>query len=239
MNIDMSECLQIIPRSIFALLTLFLVTKIIGKKQVSELSLFDYVIGISIGNFTAEMTMNLEGQYINGMIAIIVFGIISYIVSIITMKSIFLRRIIIGVPTVLIQNGKIMEKSLKNVKIDINELLEQCRSNGYFDLNEIKYAVMEANGRVSIMPYPDYKPLTPKDMSIKVPDTGLCANIVIDGKIIKNNLYNMGKTRKWIDKELKIRGYKLDKILLATLDLNDKITIYEKNKNVKVYNVLE
>lgn len=240
MNIDITEALSIIPRSIFSLLTLFLVTKLIGKKQVSEFSLFDYVIGISIGNFTAEMTMNLDGQYLNGVVAILVFGLIAYLVSIITMKSIFLRRLIIGVPTILIQKGKLIEKSLKNSKIDVNDLLEQCRSNGYFDISEIEYAIMEANGKISIMPYSEYKPLTPKDMNIKVQYKGLCANIIIDGRIIESNLYNMGKTKKWINQELKIKGYnKLNNILLATLDTNDKMTIYEKNNNVKVYNVLE
>lgn len=240
MNIDITEALSIIPRSIFSLLTLFLVTKLIGKKQVSEFSLFDYVIGISIGNFTAEMTMNLEGQYLNGVVAMLVFGIIAYLVSIITMKSIFFRRLIIGVPTILVQKGKLIEKSLKDSKIDMNDFLEQCRNNGYFDISEIEYAIMEANGKISFMPYAEYKPLTPNDMNIKVPYKGLCANIIIDGKIMNRNLYNMGKTKKWIDKELKIKGYNnIENILLATLDTNDKMTIYEKNNNVKVYNVLE
>lgn len=240
MHVDIIECLTIIPRSIFSLFTLFLVTKIIGKKQVSELSLFDYVIGISIGNFTAEMTMNLDGQYLNGIVAIIVFGLSSYIVSIVTMKSIVLRRIIIGVPTIIIQNGKIIEKNLKNVKLDINDLLEQCRGNGYFDLNEIEYAIMEANGKISIMPKSDYKPLTPKDMNLKIKKIGLCANIIIDGNFMEKNIKNMHKTVAWVEKELKIKGYKnIDNILLATLDIEEKITIYDKNENVNVYNVLE
>lgn len=240
MHVDIIECFTIVPRSLFSLFTLFLVTKLIGKKQVSELSLFDYVIGISIGNFTAEMTMNLDGQYLNGVVAIIVFGLASYIVSIITMKSIILRRIIIGVPTIIIQNGKIIEKSLKNVKLDINDLLEECRGKGYFDLNEIEYAIMEANGKISIMPKSEYKPLTPKDMNKKTKKMGLCANIVIDGNFMEDNIKNMHKTVEWVRKELKVKGYKdINKVLLATLDIEDKITIYEKNKNVNVYNVLE
>lgn len=240
MNIDIMECLSIIPRSIFSLVTLFLVTKIIGKKQVSELSLFDYVIGISIGNFTAEMTMNLDGQYLNGVVAIIVFGFVSYFVSIITMKSIKLRRIIIGVPTIIMQNGKIIEKNLKNVKLDVNDFLEQCRGNGYFDLSQIQYAIMEANGKLSIMAKSEYKPVTPYDMKLKVEKEGLCANIVIDGNLMKDNIKNMHKTDDWVRKELKVKGYQnLNNILLATLDTNDKIIVYEKNKSVNVYNVLE
>ena len=111
----MTETLRIIPRSLVSLIVLFLITKAIGKKQVSELSLFDYVIGISIGNFAAEMIMNFDNNYYNGIVAMITFGFIAWLVSYFTMKSMVLRRIIIGTPTVLIQNGKIIEKNLRKM----------------------------------------------------------------------------------------------------------------------------
>lgn len=237
---ELSQALMIIPRSLFSLIALFLVTKIIGKKQVSELCLFDYVIGISIGNFAAEMTINLNAPYIHGLIAVAVFGISAYFVSLITMKSIKLRRWIIGTPTMIIQNGKILEKNLKKVMIDVNDLLEQCRTASYFDISEIEYAIMEANGKLSILPTSEYKPLTPKDMQIKTSKATLCANVVIDGKVMLQNLENMHKTTEWLKKELKIKGYpQLDEILLATLDGQDKLIVYERNKSVKICNVLE
>lgn len=240
MNIDFSEALSIIPRSFLSFSLLFFITKIIGKKQVSELSLFDYVIGISIGNFTAEMTMNLDNQYLNGVVALITFGLIAYFVSKVTMKSIVLRRFVIGIPTIIIQNGKIIEKNMKQVKIDVNELLEQCRINGYFDIKEIEYAIMEANGKISIMPKSEYKPLTPKDTKNKVNNQDLLANVLIDGKVIINNLTIMGKNEEWLMKELKVKGYKdLANIILVTLDNNNKITVYEKNNNINIHNVLE
>lgn len=239
MNIDMMEGINMIPRSLFSLIFLFLITKLIGKKQVSELSLFDYVIGISIGNFTAEMTMSLNNQYINGIIAMLVFGIVAWSVSFITRKSIILRRLIIGVPTIVIQNGKILEKNMKRLNIDINDLLEQCRTNGTFDLNEIEYAIMEANGKISILLKSEFDSLTPKDMNLKVNKKGLVANVIIDGKIMTKNLNNCNKKEDWLLKELKIKGYTINDILLATLDINDKLTIYERNNNLSVNNVLE
>ena len=139
MEINLNELLDVTVRALSSLVTLFIVTKMLGKKQVSQLSLFDYVIGISIGNFAAEMTINLESNEINGIIAVIIFGLVAYIVSIVTMKSIVLRRFFIGTPTILIQNGKILEKNLRKVKFDINDLLEEIRSAGYFDLNEVEY----------------------------------------------------------------------------------------------------
>lgn len=235
----MIETLRIIPRSLVSLIVLFLITKAIGKKQVSELSLFDYVIGISIGNFAAEMIMNFDNNYFNGIVAMITFGLVAWLVSYFTMKSMFLRRVIIGTPTVLIQNGKIIEKNLRKMMIDVNDLLEQCRSNGNFDMNEIEYAIMEANGKVSILPKKEYSPLIVKDMNLKLERNDLVSNVIIDGKIMISNLENSGKEEEWLLKELKVKGKNLEDVLLGTLDSNYKLILYERNKNLKVKNVLE
>lgn len=236
---DINEALSMISRSLLSLIALFVITKIMGAKQVSQLSLFDYVIGISIGNFTAEMVLDLENQYINGIVAMFTFGLIAYLVSIITMKNMMLRRLLIGIPTIIIQEGKLLEKNMKKVKIDINDLLEQCRSNNIFDLSEIKYAIMEVNGKISFMLKENYNPVTVEDLNIKANKKDLVANVIIDGKIILKNLSNMNKTKQWLYKELKLKGYNLDDILLATLDSNEKLIIYERNYDIKVKNVLE
>jgi len=240
MNIDFAELLDVTIRALSSLVTLFLITKMLGKKQVSQLSLFDYVIGISIGNFAAEMTINLESNEINGILAVIIFGLVAYIVSIATMKSIVLRRFFIGTPTVIIQNGKILENNLRKVKFDINDMLEEVRTAGYFDLSQVEYAVMEVDGNLSILPKPEYRPLTPKDMNLKVNKEGLCANVIIDSKIMHKNLANMNKDEKWLMKELKVKGYTdTTKILLATLDIDEKLIIYEKNFSIKPKDVFE
>lgn len=236
----LEEALIIIPRSLIAILILYIATRLIGKKQVSELSLFDYVIGISIGNFGAEMIINMDTPYIYGCIAIMTFGIVAYFVSIITMKSIKLRRLIIGTPTIVIQNGKILEPSLRKLKMDINDLLEQTRIGGTFDISEIEYAIVEANGKLTIMKKSMYNPVTLNDMKLKVQKKDLVANVIIDSKVLFNNLKNMNKTEEWLEQELKIKGYRdLDKILLATLDIYDKLIVYEKNQNIEPFKVLE
>lgn len=240
MNINFGELGIVIIRSIISLTVLFAVTKLLGKKQVSQLSLFDYVIGISIGNFAAEMTINMDTQFLNGITAMIVFGLMAYLVSVTTMKSIILRRFFMGVPTLLIQKGKILENNLKKVKFDINDLLEECRSKGFFDISEIEYALMESKGTLSILPKGENKVITIKDMKIKPKVQGLVANIIIDSKIMKNNLKNMNKTEQWLEQQLKEKGYKTkENILLATLDINEKLIIYEKNNEEQEINILE
>lgn len=234
------ELFDVTLRAILSLITLFLITKMLGKKQVSQLSLFDYVIGISIGNFAAEMTINLESDYLHGILAVVIFGVVAYLVSILTMKSIHLRRYFMGTPTLLIQDGKLLEQNMKKVKYDVNDLLEQCRTNGYFDLSEIKYALMEANGTLSILPFETERPLKVKDMKIKPKKEGLCANVIIDGKVMPNNLKNCNKDETWLKKELKIKGYTdLQQILLATVDVNEKLQVYERNLEETSKDVLE
>lgn len=229
MDFNFSELLIVSLRSILSLVTLFLVTKLIGKKQVSQLSLFDYVIGISIGNFAAEMTINLESHYLHGTIAVIIFGLVAYIISILTMKSIKLRRFFMGEPTILIENGIIQEKGLKKEKTDINDLLEQCRGQGYFDISTIDYAIMEANGKLSILTKSPYSTVTAKDMNLKKEKSCIPANVIIDGNIMEENLSAKEKNRHWLEKQLKKENKKLQDILLATLDDKDKLTFFYKN----------
>lgn len=235
---ELVEILDVILRCLVSLITLFFVTKMIGKKQVSQFSLFDYVIGISIGNFAAEMALNLDSEYLHGTVAVIVFGIVAYLVSILTLKNLKLRKFFIGDPTIIIEDGKILYKNLKRTKFDINDLLEECRINGYFDISEIDYALMEANGKISFLPKTDYQQPTNKDLNIKKQKTGLCANLIIDGQIIHESLRIMHKDEAWLKHEIKIKGYALEDIILATLDLEETFKVYGKNVNSKAYDIL-
>ena len=237
MNINYEELWIVIYRSFLSLATLFLVTKMLGKKQVSQLSLFDYVIGISIGNFAAEMTINLESQTMNGILAVFIFGIVAYAVSILTMKSIFLRRFFMSTPTILIEKGQIIKDGLKKVKFDINDLLQQCRINGYFDVNDIEYAIMEANGTISILPKENKRCVNLEDLNISKKQTGLCANVIIDGKIMEENLKNINKSKEWLLKQIKTNDF--SKILLATVDNNEQLRLYFGDNKSKSHEILE
>ncbi len=236
-NINFEELLTVTYRSLLSLSALFLVTKMLGKKQVSQLSLFDYVIGISIGNFAAEMTINLESQTANGILAVFIFGLVAYLISILTMKSIHLRRFFMSTPTILIDKGEILMEGLKKVKFDVNDLLEVCRIKGYFDINEIEYALMEANGEVSFIPKEKNRTVTLDDMKITKKQKGLYANIVIDGKIMKKNLQKIGKTEEWLLS--KIKKSDLPNILLATMDNEGNIELHYNNKGRKGKEILE
>lgn len=238
MEKEIMELLDVVLRCLVSLVALFLVTKLIGKRQVSQMSLFDYVIGISIGNFAAEMAINLDSEYLHGTVAVIVFGLVAYLVSIFTIKSLKARQFFIGDPTMLIQDGKILYKNLRKVKFDINDLLEECRINGYFDISEIDYALMEANGKISFLAKPDYQSPVNRDLKIKKNRTGLCSNLIVDGQIMHEALRQVHKDEKWLRHEIKVKGFKLEDVLLATLDLEDNFTVYGKNVNTEGYELL-
>lgn len=236
---DITEALEIIPKCIISIIILFIVTKIIGKKQVSQLSLFDYVVGISIGNFIAEMVINKEVQYIDGVVAMLVFGIFSYIVSWVTMKSITFRRFIIGVPTMIVEDGKIIESGLKKTNIDINDFLEQCRLQGYFDINDISYAIMEASGDISILPKSNATPVVRKDLKIKGTNSILTANLIIDGEFLEKNIKGCNLTINKIRDELRKQGYASEEEILLAIYSNNKIIFYQKDIDTKNYSLLE
>lgn len=236
----MSNFLNICIRTILVLIILFFITKMMGKKQISELNFFDYVVGITIGSIAADISLDIEKDMLAGIAALFIYGFISYIISFISIKSILARRFFIGVPTVLVEKGKIIESGLKKSKIDVNDLLMEARENGYFNLDEIDYALMEVNGNISFLPKEKEKPVTKRDMKIKCSNEGLTVNAIIDSKYMANNMRAINKDKEWLDHELKVNGYdNYDNILLATIDNNYKVTIYEKNVKPDKNTVLE
>lgn len=224
------DFLILLIKSIISLFALFIFTNALGKKQINQLNMFDYVIGISIGNVVAEMTINKEVIFFDGIIVMAIYSLISIFVSFLEMKSLFFRKVFCGNPTILIENGKIKKNGLKKSRIDINELLEEARINGYFDITEIEYAIMETNGKISFLPKSKYKPITKNDLKIESPYKGLSLELIIDGEIISKNLDKIKKSREWLITRLNNMNYKnIKKLLLVVIDTNEKITVYENN----------
>ena len=239
MDLFKIDTFEVVVRCVIAMTTLFFMTKLLGKKQVSELSLFDYVVGISIGNFASEMAINLEAEFFNAMLAIVVFGVLAYIISILTLKSLKLRKFFIGSPTILLEHGNLIYKNMKKSMIDVNDILSQAREMGYFDISEVEFAILEANGKISFLPKGEYKNVNIKDMNLKIEKQGLCANVIMDGNIMNDNLNNIGKDEEWLLHELDVKGKNVSDILLATVDINDKLVIFDRRKDIDSKKILE
>lgn len=144
--------LKVTALSLGSILILFLLTKIMGNREMSQLSMFDYVISITIGSIAAEMSTSLEDNFLEPVVAMIIYGLVATAISYFTCKSIKIRRIVSGRSKILYDNGKIYRKNLIKSKLDLNEFLMQCRINGYFNLADIQTAILEPNGRISFLP---------------------------------------------------------------------------------------
>lgn len=224
------EVIHVIVLSVVSLVVLFLLTKLMGYRQMSQMSLFDYINGITIGSIAAELATNLE-DYHRPLTAMIIYGLATVLLSLLTEKSICVRRFVNGKPLVLLHHGTLYEKNLKKAKIDLNEFLEQCRVSGYFDLSKLQAVILEGNGRLSFLPKAEAHPVTPSDLKLQPESEDLTAVLVLDGHIMERNLHHSGKDKKWLSAQLSALGFPDAKdVLLATCDLNNKLTVFAKNE---------
>lgn len=223
--------LYIIALSIGSIVELFILCKLMGYRQLSQLSMFDYINGITIGNIAAEMATSLDDSFVEPLVAMIIYALAAILLSWWSSKSIKARRIISGKPTVLLNNGQLFEKNFRKTKIDLNEFLAQCRINGYFDISQLESAILEENGHISFLPKSGNRPLTPSDMQLTPDRDALVANVIIDGHIMPKNLKASGKDEKWLDSQLKTYGISnIREVFLATCDLNQQFTVYTYTK---------
>ena len=216
------EVIKIIALSIGSMIVLFILTKIMGQREMSQLSVFDYIIAITIGSIAAEMATSLEENFVQPLVAMIVYALINLAISFLNTKFAKLRPIFSGKTLVLYDNGTLFKENFKKAKIDLNEFLVQCRTNGFFDLTEIKTALLEENGKISFLPYSDRRPANPNDFSIKPKEDEILINLILDGKVMEENLKELGFDKIWLMEMLQKQGIiKIDKIFLETYNTVD------------------
>lgn len=222
------ELLKIALSSFGSIITLFILMKILGNRQMSQLSMFDYINGITIGSIAAEMATALEGDFLKPLVAMMVYAAAICILSFISAKSLIARKIIGGTSYILFQNGKLIEKNFKKSKIDINDFLTQCRTNGYYNLSDLYSATLETNGHISFIPISIKRPSTPEDLNLNPIQEKAVFNIIIDGQIIEENLNATGNNKKWLENNLKNQNANISNIFLATCDSYNNMVIYTK-----------
>lgn len=196
------DYLKVAGTAVFAMLVLFGFAKLIGYRQISELSSFDYINGITIGSLAAELAAAEGRDIFRWLIALAVFGTLSYILAVASDKSIRLRRAVTGIPLFLMRNGKLYDGNFKIGKIDLNEFLMICRAAGYFRLSELDTAILEPNGKISFLPRSECRPLTPADMNLSPEKAGADGNVILDGVVMEKNLAACGRDRNWLREEM-------------------------------------
>ena len=230
----MSEWSQIIVRAIVFLILLFVLTKVLGKKQISEFSFFEYISGITIGSIAGEVIMGLDGNIGHGVLAIFIFGMFTYLVGFISLKSNTFRDFVEGKRTIFIKDGKIMEDNLKKEMYSTDELAYLLRKKDVFNIADVEFAVLEQTGDLSVLLKKELRPLTPKDLNIQVGKDTVPQTVIRDGQIVYDALKATGKTRKWLDIELDKLNVTLDNVFFAQVDsFGDLVVdIYDDKINV-------
>ena len=227
------EILKIIGLSLGSIVVLFILTKIVGQREMSGLSIFDFTIAITIGSIAAEMATSLEDNFIGPLIAMVIYAIVTLLISYINMKFVKIRPIFSGKTLILYDNGTLFKENFKKAKIDLNEFLSQCRTNGYFNLSDIKTALLEENGKISFLPYSDKRPANASDFNIEPNEDGVATNLILDGKIMEDNLKELELDKLWLNETLQKQGItKMDNIFLATYTVDGNLCVYLTN-NVK------
>jgi uncharacterized membrane protein YcaP (DUF421 family) len=217
--------IDIFIRSFIFLALLFFITKILGKKQISELSFFEYVSGITIGSIAGEAITGLEKNIFHGILAVLIFGLVTLLADVLALKSKSFRDIVEGRGTVFIKDGKVLEENLKKEKYTIDELSALLRQKDIFRVADVEFAVLEPRGNLSTLLKKENRPLTPKDLNMKMPNEKEPQTVIMDGSILDEALRSAGKSRGWLSTELEKLELTLDNVFIGQVDSYGELTV--------------
>lgn len=220
------DFIKVILTSLLSAVALFIIAKIIGHKQMSQLDFFDYITGITIGSIAAELATELE-EPLKPFIAMVVYGVVSFFLSILTSKLQRLRKLVNGTPSIIMDSGKIYRNNMKKAKLDLSEFMVMCRQQGYFNLSDIQTAVFEYNGNLTILPVSDKRPVNPSDLKIETQKEYISTEVIMDGRVLHENLKRLSLDLKWLEGQIKVQGFSdVSEVFLGTCDNDNQLTLY-------------
>ncbi len=229
----MDTYLEIVLRGLIAIVYLFIIAKALGAKQISHLNFYDYIVGITIGSIAAALCIDTTINIVYSLIAMTIFALSDLVMSFFSRKTIWGRRFFNGSPIILIDKGTILYNGLKKAQLNVNDLLRELREKDYFNIADIEYAIYETNGKLSILPKDFKRPVVAEDINAVKETPHIYCNIIIDKKIIKDNLSAMNKDENWLYKQLKKQNMNLEDVLLATLNEKGELSLYNRD-NIKM-----
>jgi uncharacterized membrane protein YcaP (DUF421 family) len=222
--------LLLIIRTLMLYFLILFMMKIMGKRQIGQLQPFELVVVLIFSELASSAMDNTASPILNSIIPIIVIAIIQVALAIINLKNEKLRDYIYGKPSIVISQGKIMEEEMRNLRMNINDLQEQLRSKGFFDISEIEFAIMETNGQISVMSKTPKRPVQVADLDLKIKQEQPAMILVLDGKINYDALKSMNKDQNWLMAKLKAQGNKnIQDIFIASI--NDGTLFIQTKEN--------
>ncbi len=225
--------METIFRAIVMFALLFIIVKLLGKKQIKNLTLYDYVISITLGSIAADCIISLDTPLYDGIIAVLTFALIGYLTSLFSYYNHKVEEIMDGEPITLFENGNFIYSNLEKAKLSVAKVLENCRLKGCFNVNDLDCAILEPSGDVSILLKGSSQPLTSGDIKNTIQKSKTKQTIshylIVDGNVDTDELRKAKKTKTWLNNYLKNKHKKLEDVTLLAIDKNNKITILTKN----------
>lgn len=229
---DLKEILSVALTALLSIAALFIIAKLIGHRQISQLGVFDYINGITIGSIAAEMATELEKPWLP-LTALVVYGLAAWGLSLVLSKHARTRKYIDGSPTIIFDNGQLYRENLKKTKLDLSEFMCMCRQAGYFDLADIQTAVFEYNGLMTFLPASTRRPVNPQDMDLTPAPAHIGVEVIMDGRILGENLHRMGLDEHWLEKNIQSQGFKSAKEVFLGICYSDKNLALYKSRQEK------
>lgn len=211
--------LVVIIRSVIAFFTLLLFIRLIGKQQVAQLTFFDYVVGITIGSIASTLSVQVNENTTATLAGMGVWAALAILLAYLGMHNVWLRKVIEGESTVVIENGKILEKNLLRIRISIDELISELRTQGVFNISDVEFALFEPGGKFSIQKKSSKQPVTPEDINLTSKYNGLPTNLIMDGILLIDALQSLKLSKAWLKHQLSKQEIQdISDISLAQLD---------------------
>ena len=224
--------MEIIIRSLVMFIVLFLIVKVLGSKQIKKLTLYDYILSITIGSIAADSIISTDIPIYEGILALVLFGVIGYISSYLSYHNHKVEEMIDGEPLILYENDDFNLKNLEASKLSVAKILESCRLKGCFDINDLECAILEPSGDISILLKEKAQPLTCNDIKGTMKKNSqkqkLSHLIIVDGMLNEMELKKAKKDYNWLTKYLKQKNLTIETVLLLAIDKNNKIALYNK-----------
>lgn len=217
-------------RVIILYILVLIVMRLMGKREIGQLQPFELVVAIMIADVASIPMSDIGIPIANGIVPILALLVMHILISIINMKSIRIREILCGKPRILIYRGKIDEQALKKERFTLNELQERLRGVNIINIGDVEYAILETSGQITVIQKPDKRTTIPKDFNIEPEYEGLPYDLVVDGKVMYDNLKILGKDYAWLKKEVAKFHMKVEDALIVTIDGANQIFCQEKTK---------
>jgi uncharacterized membrane protein YcaP (DUF421 family) len=215
--------------------SLLILTRLLGKTQVSQLTFYEYVSGITIGSIAANIAAAEPDKFWNFFYDMLLFVFLTYLLSVVKEVHRPLRKMIEGSPTIVIENGTILEEAMGKMRYDLDELTGQLREKGVFDITEVQYAILETSGTLSVIKKADYQPVTKEDLHIPCSTVHFPIELVMDGVIIERNLRKQNLSQAWLMQELAKRHIdSIDNVTYACIDSKGKLFINPQTESEQV-----